>query len=110
MWGRTTGPCGTGTMKQPRTFSAITRSIRNPSTTSRGTSDKTPAEGRQQPASEGPRDGVDGVRILLVIAENVLGCFIVPVPHGPVVRPHIQHVRSDLLVVRNAFVDLEALW
>ena len=35
---RTTGPSGTGTTKPPATFSATTRNIRSPSTTSRGTS------------------------------------------------------------------------
>src|ERR1035438_2369820 len=60
------------------------------------------------PLKAGWSRDADGFRILLVIAENVLRRFIVPVPHGPVVRPDIQHVRSNLLVVRDALVDLQA--
>src|ERR1700721_2985336 len=70
---------------------------------------ETPDERWIYPVTDVPRDVVDRFRIFLVIAENVPGGFVVPVPDRPVVRTHVEDVRRDLFVVGDAFVHSHAL-
>ena len=66
-----------------------------------------PDEGRIDAITDAPRDVIDGLRIFVIVAKDVCGADVVPVPDRPIVRADREDVRDDLLVHGHAVADVE---